>query len=625
MPSHTPSDLPPDHPTQKLADAGFTTSSVLETQAPGPSGNTVVDFKVRAEQSQAKAGPDSTKPQADEAVESIWVGCNPDLTLLTSTAGKAPAFPGEVIGDFWWDWCSASARNANAPVDYTVGTLLATVGALLGNVRWPDVEGVWEHPSVLWVGLVGNPSTAKSPGMRPVRKLITHIENARANAVIDAGPQHRLKAFVAECAEREWRREIENTLANRASPPPKSNLGSKGKSLGEGPAAADAAEGPYAGLPVWPKEAQIPETPVQPVLHVVDATIEALITTSAGSPRGLLQFSDELSAWFGGFDRYRAKGVSADRPFWLKAFDGDPYSVLRKGGDLKNGVRAPIEIRHLSIGVIGSVQPDPLRRFLTNTDDGLAHRFLWMWPERSTTFKIPRKSETQLKADDEGALAAFIALDQLDAPDPETGKLPRPLGEPKRVSCSPAATDLLEAYGQSIMDRCENASAWYASTMNKASGLALRLSLVLTYLRWSVEADKPEPQEIDADNMQRAIRLMDEYFLPQAERVRDCASVGDAENDARALVALIRKLGLNRVTGRMIHRIASGRLADTRIRKAAFEVLVDAGLLREAFSRKGKTVGRQKELYVVHPSLLNTERAQVKQKGIAACDEKGAA
>ncbi|MGC5777340.1 DUF3987 domain-containing protein [Methylobacterium sp. NFXW15] len=200
-----------------------------------------------------------------------------------------------------------------------------------------------------------------------------------------------------------------------------------------------------------------------------------------------------------------------------------------------------------------------------------------------------------------------MALDQLDAADPETGVRPRPLGEPKRISCSPAATDLLEAYGQAVMDRCENASAWYASTVNKAPGLALRLSLVLTYLRWSVEGDTAEPQEIDAANMQRAITLMDEYFLPQAERVRDCASLGDAENDARALIALIRKLGLDRVTGRMIHRIASGRLADTRIRKAAFDVLVDAGLLREAFTRKGKTAGRQKEWYLVHPLVLGNQ------------------
>ncbi len=47
-----------------------------------------------------------------------------------------------------------------------------------------------------------------------------------------------------------------------------------------------------------------------------------------------------------------------------------------------------MRIPRLSIGVIGSVQPDPLRDVVTKSDDGLAHRLLWMWPEAPTGFKI---------------------------------------------------------------------------------------------------------------------------------------------------------------------------------------------------------------------------------------------
>jgi hypothetical protein len=102
--------------------------------------------------------------------KSRWA--DPDLSLLKTGFDDAVPFPVKVLGPFWQTWVERSARAANAPVDYTAGTLLATVGALLGNVRWPNVEGIWEHPSVLWIGFVGNPSTAKSPGMRPVRRLI---------------------------------------------------------------------------------------------------------------------------------------------------------------------------------------------------------------------------------------------------------------------------------------------------------------------------------------------------------------------------------------------------------------------------------------------------------------------
>lgn len=514
----------------------------------------------------------------------------PDRSLLSSDFGDAPRFPVDMLGPFWSQWVALSARAANAPIDYTAGTLLATVGAMLGNVRWPNVEGVWEHPCVLWIGLVGNPSTAKSPGMRPVRKLIHAIEQERARQISDAGPAHRLQALVAEYMDRSWKREVEETLATRPKPAKIEDL-----------AKDEVPPNPLEWLPAWPSEAQVPAAPVVPVLHVVDATTEGLIATAAGSPRGLLQFSDELAGWFGGFDRYRAKGVSADRPFWLKAFDGDPYSVIRKGGDLKNGLRAPVEIPHLSIGVIGSVQPDPLRAFLTKTDDGLAHRFLWMWPRPAKTFTIPRRTDTNERADDAAALAALMrieCLQQDQRADPD-----RP--EPERIELTDEAVDRLQDFGQQMMDAAEGCSAWYASTLNKAPGQVLRLSAVLSFLHWCAEPDgTPVPRRIGGAQMQEAIILMSAYFLQQARRVRQTAAVGDGEADARAVLAVIRERKWERFTGRQLQRVASGRLADTRNRKAACEILVEAGLLREDFHRAGETKGRAREEYVVNTGAL---------------------
>ena len=497
--------------------------------------------------------------------KSRWA--DPDMSLLKTGFDDPVPFPVEVLGPFWQTWVERSARAANAPVDYTAGTLLATVGALLGNVRWPNVEGVWEHPSVLWIGLVGNPSTAKSPGMRPVRRLINQIEAKRAATVDSEGPAHRLAAVLADLTEKAWRRDVEAARAEDKPPPE------------------------------WPQGAEIPAAPVMPVLHVVDATTEGLITTAAGSPRGLLQFSDELAGWFGGFDRYRAKGVSADRPFWLKAYDGDPYTVIRKGGDLKNGVRAPVEIPHLSIGVIGSVQPDPLRDFLTKSDDGLAHRFLWMWPEAPTTFKIPRKADAHERADDDRARAALIAIDDLTT---------LVNGRPDEVAVTPAATELLESFGQKMMDEALGKSAWYASTVNKAAGQALRLSSVLTFLRWSGEAiDQDAPTTIDADHMAAAIHLMKVYFLEQAKRVRQTATVGDAEADARAVLAILRERDWRDCfTGRQLQRVASGRLANTALRKDACAILVEAGLLYWKPEREGTTKGREREEYRVNARVI---------------------
>jgi hypothetical protein len=77
-----------------------------------------------------------------------------------------------------------------------------------------------------------------------------------------------------------------------------------------------------------------------------------------------------------------------------------------------------------------------------------------------------------------------------------------------------------------------------------------------------------------------AIRLMDVYFLQQAKRVRQTATVGDAEADARAVLAILRERDWRDCsTGRQLQRVASGRLANSRNRKDACAILVEAGLL----------------------------------------------
>lgn len=96
------------------------------------------------------------------------------------------------------------------------------------------------------------------------------------------------------------------------------------------------------------------------------------------------------------------------------------------------------------------MQPEPLRDFLLKSDDGLAQRFLWMWPEAPTTFQIPRRTDTVDKADDDGARAALIALDDL------TTKVQ---GRPDPVSVISEAVDLLQAFGQAMMDEGRGESA----------------------------------------------------------------------------------------------------------------------------------------------------------------------
>ncbi len=115
--------------------------------------------------------------------------------------------------------------------------------------------------------------------------------------------------------------------------------------------------------------------PIRPRIRVADATVEALGALAAGLPRGLLLVRDELAGWLGAFDKYGGGG--ADRAFAIEAYGGRAYVVDR----MKNP--EPLRIRHLSIGVLGGVQPDKLEMILNGPDDGLASRLLWACPTRS--------------------------------------------------------------------------------------------------------------------------------------------------------------------------------------------------------------------------------------------------
>ncbi|WP_161992860.1 DUF3987 domain-containing protein [Aureimonas leprariae] len=106
-------------------------------------------------------------------------------------------------------------------------------------------------------------------------------------------------------------------------------------------------------------------------LRIEDVTVEKSQEIIADSPDGVLCFQDELTRFFGSMEPYSgAKGASADRGYWLQAYNGGSYSVARVG-------RGQVEIENLSVCLLGGVQPDVMRRIAGDTqDDGLLQRMI---------------------------------------------------------------------------------------------------------------------------------------------------------------------------------------------------------------------------------------------------------
>jgi hypothetical protein len=487
----------------------------------------------------------------------------PDLSLLGTGRRPAPPFPVELLGPFWSEWTSRRARDASSPIDYAAVSLLASAGAGLANVRWPLAGASWSEPPVLWCGLVGSPSCGKSPSMDAVSDLVRHAEDLMGANYDGDLRQYQAEKEGAEARLELWKIELK-------------------KALKAGGAAPDL-----------PHEAEEPEVPVRPRIRVADTTTEKLGALAAALPRGLLLMRDELSGWLGGFDRYGGGG--SDRAFIIEAYGGRSYVVDRMK------TPEPLRIRHLSVGVLGGVQPDKLCAIIEGPDDGLASRILWTWPDSQVGFSLARSVP-----DDGHARAAFARLTALAMDSDEFGN-----PEPKRVRLASRSEDLLEAYAREFAHRAADASGILAGAFGKARGHVLRLALILEYLWWCALPGRFEPPTISDKAVLAAAGLVDGYFLPMAERVCGDAAIPVAERNAMTLARHIRKSGRTEFNAREVRREIGGSLREAAAMDAACGALVEAELIRRRFSRAGTTAGRTARNYEVNPAVLEAPNEPV--------------
>jgi len=499
-----------------------------------------------------RAKPNGANGTIGTGVSSSWP--EPDLSLLGTGRRSPPAFPLHLLGP-WAGWCERKAKGASAPVDYVAVALLASVGATIANVRWPQAGTAWSEPPILWCAEVGPPSSSKSPSMDAAFNLVRFAEDRMADGFEAVQQEHATVKQACEARVEAWKIEVRTAVKN-GDPPP-----------------------------AMPADAQEPPAPVRPRIRVADATVEALGALAAGLPRGLLLVRDELAGWLGAFDKYGGGG--SDRAFAIEMYGGRAYVVDR----MKNP--EPLRIRHLSIGVLGGVQPDKLEMILNGPDDGLASRLLWAWPETKPDFNLARGAQ-----DDGPMQRAFARLTDLLQLHDEFG-----YPEPVLVPLAREAEDRLEAFARDIVERCHMASGLLAGTLGKARGHALRLSAVLEFLWWCGGSDQAEPQVISPEAVTAAAELLNAYFLPMAERVFGDATIPIVERRGMLLAQHLRQNRLSEFNARDVRRQVGGMLRDAADMEAACKQLVESGLIRQRFSRAGEGKGRKALNYEVHPEV----------------------
>jgi hypothetical protein len=492
----------------------------------------------------------------DTASEHIW--SEPDMTIIDNQK-PPPNFPVETLGG-WREWTDAAAASASAPVDYVAVSLLAVMSSVIGNSRWVSPWDGWTEPTILWTALIGNPSSGKSPGIDVVLALVRELEGDMAQDFPDRLAKWETDFLTAKAHRATWESVVK-----------------------------DACEKGWPS-PQRPDKAAEPERPVQDRIVVTDATIESLARLLSQHSRGLLYYRDELSGWLESFDRYSNGG---DRAFWIEAFGGRSYTVDR----LKND--NPLRVPYLSISVVGGIQPDKLNKLLmTGDDDGLASRLLMSWPR-----PVPPKRPTMLP-DNSTALRAVrrlhaleMCVDDDDNPNPTI------------VMLAPDAVDLLCDWRIRNAQEQEWASGLFLSHLGKMAGMTLRLSLIIEYLDWSLLPEgTPEPDCVSASTYRKAMRLVDEYFLPMAERAYGDAGLPKAQKQVVMLAREIMKRRPEMINVRnVVREWKIPGLKEAQLVSAACKELVDANWLDPAPTRTGDRQGQNRKDFKVNPKLWDAD------------------
>lgn len=501
-------------------------------------------FKEPAENSPSPES-ESSDPEPDEWGE-------PDMSVLNPRP-KPPEFPTYLFGPFWAKWIMRHAKGKSAPEDYVGAALLVAASTAIGNSRWVSPWESWREPPHLWAALVGNPSSGKSPAIDPAIELIRKIEAEDAEGHVEALRQFDADKIAAKYKYDEWEKDVK-AAAKEGYPPP-----------------------------LKPEAAMEPLRPARPRLRVSDATPEALMNVIAAQPKGVMMTRDELAGWLGSFNRYSG-GEGGDRAFWLEAWGGRSYVIDR----VKNG--EPVTIPHLSVSVLGGIQPDKLAStLLKGDDDGLTARFIYFWPD-----PVPlERPDDLLEGID--ALKAFKGLHGLEMGMDEQGS-PTPI----TARLTEEAADFFQDWR--VQHRDNEPEGALLSWWGKMPGVCLRLAITFEGL-WNAPDGKGLDQ-IGRQAVEAAAVMIDEYLKPMAKRAFGDAGLTDQQRNAATLAKWILKNRLEQINTREISRVAvSPNLRKANKVQGAVVTLMASKWLRANPKRKGPGSGRHSNDFQVSPLL----------------------
>jgi hypothetical protein len=300
-------------------------------------------------------GLEVVKEQIDQTLKTLeWSDPTPINAIKKELPPVIP-MPPKMIPEPYQDWLTDIAERMQCPLDYVAVAALIASACLIGagcRVK-PKKNDSWTIVPNLWGGIVGRPSTLKSPSLKEVLKPMKALEEEAYATFEKENHAHEI--------ELEGHKVQKEAIKKR---------------MGK---AADLRNDLDIRLAMDElKMLKEPQAPIWKRYCTNDTTIEKMHELLSQNPRGLLLHRDELMGLLTMWDKV---GHEADRSFYLEAWNGDDSKTTDRIG------RGTTHTKSLCISILGSTQPDKLLSYFQQTmsgfcNDGLLQRFqLLVYPD----------------------------------------------------------------------------------------------------------------------------------------------------------------------------------------------------------------------------------------------------
>lgn len=411
-----------------------------------------------------------------------------NATSLRLKSLKSSPFPISCLPSRLSTFVQAVSNAVGCDHSFAAFPALAVVSTAIGNSRRVSTKPGNYQPLILWPVVIGLSGSQKSEPFDMATEPLTTVEEGYESQYLQEIAQHKADVEHYKLDLKEWR------SSGTGNPPLE------------------------------------PERPILRQIVVRDFTCEAIVKIHSGNPRGLLVSNEELSGWFGSFERYSGRGaVSGEQAKFLEFYDGK-----RATSDRADSANRRVIPRSF-VNVTGTIQPGIIRQALTeeSRNNGLAAR-LWLTYPPSVPIRwrdeyVSHRTK-QLYAD---LVTDLLALSgEVDATGIERPALLELSTDSRRMFA-----DYMNSTGeQGFVMFGDIRSAWA-----KFIGRCARIAGIIHCCR-QADGEIDNPWTIDTDTMQAAIDLC-EWSKAETLRTYELLREDGFSSSLRLLAEWIKERG----------------------------------------------------------------------------------